>query len=149
LVGNAGGMGLRSVVRSDGIRLRGLFEDGGHGALGGEDAGICAVGVDLGLVGFTLGTSGGFEDDSALGVDDAGEGPGFFEAVTEDGAEHFDDVLVGMLVVVEQDEVVQGGDFGLFDGGVSGARCDDGRLGDHWCYFAREHRRSSTGLAVV
>ena len=33
------------------VGLGGLFEDGGHEALGGGDAGGCAVGVDLGLVG--------------------------------------------------------------------------------------------------
>ena len=88
------------------------------------------MGVDLGLVGFALLSGGGFEDDAALGVDDAGEGPGFFGAVAEDGAEHFDDVLVGVLVIVEEDEVVEGGDFGLFDGGVSGTGCG-GWWGDH------------------
>ena len=107
------------------------------------------MGVDLVLVGFALFFGGGFEDDSALRVDDAGEGPGFFGAVAEDGAEHFDDVLVGVLVIVEQDEVVEGGDLGLLDGGASGAGCGGGELGDHWCHFARERGRSSTGLAVM
>lgn len=104
------------------------------------------MGVDLGLVRFAPGAGGGFEDDSTPGVDDAGKCPGFFGAVAEDGAEHFDDVLVGVLVIVEQDEVVEGGDFGLFDGGVSGTGCGGGGLGDHWCHFALERGRSSTGL---
>ena len=89
------------------------------------------MGVDLVLVGFALFSGGGFEDDAALGVDDAGEGPGFFGAVAEDGAEHFDDVLVGVLVVVEEDEVVEGGEVGLFDGGVTGVRGSCGWWGDH------------------
>ena len=104
------------------------------------------MGVDLVLVGFALFSGSGFEDDSALRVDDAGEGPGFFGAVAEDGAEHFDDVLVGVLVIVEEDEVVEGGDLGLFDGGVSGTGCGGGGLGDHWCHFARERGRSSSGM---
>jgi hypothetical protein len=111
--------------------LGGLFEDGGHGADGGGDAGICAVGVDLGLVGFALGVTSGFEDDSALRVDDACEGPRFFGAVAEDVGEHFDDVLVGVLVVVDEDEVVERFELDLLDGDVWGAWCGSGWWGDH------------------
>ena len=66
-------------------------------------------GRGFGTSGLRAGGGRRFEDDSALGVDDAGEGPGFFGAVAEDGAERFEDVLVGVVVVVvEQDEVVEG-----------------------------------------
>lgn len=72
---------------------------------------------------------GGDEDGAPALVHLAGMRHAFFGIEAEDGAQHADDVFVGMVVVVKQDDVVERREpgFGLVVGGLFGL----GQYGRH------------------
>ena len=124
-MGMSRGMAARSALR---------FDRRGHRAFRAGDETIGAEGVDL--VPLQLGVlHGGREhDDSALVVDLLGELPAPLRRMPEELAEHDDHVLVGVIVVVPENDVIPRlptgpvvGGFLLFGGGGGLLDGDGGR----------------------
>lgn len=85
------------------------FKDGLHGAAGGHDEWVAAVGVDLFDFEFRVFAVGGHGDGAATGVDFFGRALGLFGGEVEEFLHHPLDVVKGVLVVVEDHDVPLGG----------------------------------------
>ena len=119
-----------------GLFVVGGFDDGGHASGAAFDLFVFSVGVDL--VSFEFGAffRCGIDDDAAGGIDLASHEVGSLPGVAEELAEHSDDVVIGMVVVIEEDDVPHGVPFwdflGFGPGGIRG--CDGG------CFFSSHGR---------
>ena len=97
--------GIRLRV-TGGLRvLRRGLDDGGHAPHAELHQWVGAVRVNLLLLQQALVLRPRHQDRLPLAVDDGGDAEGLLSRVAEDVSEHADDVLVGVAVVVEQDEM--------------------------------------------
>src|SRR5690606_22776062 len=115
----------------------GGLEDRRHRAGGGGKQVIAAIGVDL--VALQLGklAVGGGDDRAALGVHLAGELEGQRRRAGKQVAQHPDDVLVGVVVVVEEDDIPGGEPIRLSGsaGAGVGGRARGGGRGGHGRFY--------------
>src|SRR5215211_4151504 len=71
-----------------------------------RDARVGAEGVDHLLMSRYLVVARGFDDRLSLAVDNAGDGESLLLAIAHDAAEEIDHILVGVVVIVQQDQVI-------------------------------------------
>jgi len=86
------------------------FDDGGHGPFGTGHAPVGAVGMNLIAAEVGLLTLAGHDDGAAGVVDLYGVIEGLAGGHDEELLKHFDDVFVGMVVVVEENDVEKRGE---------------------------------------
>ncbi len=99
------GSDLRCRISHGDSVARGGFEDRAHRAVRLLQAGVWSVGVDLLLLELGLFEHEGGDDHPAGGVHFARHVIGRLVTVTEELGEHLDDVGVGVLIVVDKDDM--------------------------------------------
>ncbi len=90
------------------------LDGGGHGAFAAGDEVVFAEGVNLVALELSMFSGSGEDDDVALGVDFGGDLHALFNGMAEELLHHIDDVVVGVVVVVPEDDVVRGLSLGFF-----------------------------------
>src|ERR1039457_4415944 len=81
----------------------GGLDNGAHGAFGTGQAPVGAIGAGLVAGEFGLAQLAGDEHGASGAIHFLGVAVGLVEGEDEDFLEHFDDVIIGMIVVIEED----------------------------------------------
>src|ERR1035437_548943 len=87
--------------------LRGRFDDGAHGTFGTRQAPVRSVGVDLVASEFGLAQFAGNEHGASGAVHLFGVPVGLVEREDEDFLQHFDHVVIRVIVVVQKNDAIQ------------------------------------------
>src|ERR1039458_2744220 len=85
----------------------GRLDNGAHGAFGTRQGPGGSIGVDLVAGEFGLAKLAGDERGASGAVLLLGVAVGLVEGEDEDFLQHFDDVIIGVIVVIEEDDAVQ------------------------------------------
>jgi hypothetical protein len=87
--------------------LRGGLDYGAHGAFGTGQAPVGSVGVDLVSGVFGLAQFAGDEHGTAGAIDLFGVAVGLVESEDEDLLQHFDHVIVRVIIVIQKNDAVE------------------------------------------